>query len=76
MTEVDTVSHRVPLGDGILGWGQRAYGLVFLVLGPGGDITSLEALFKAYTPHNPLCAEANLYWLKRVKFAGILPARC
>ena len=64
VTEVDTVSHRALLWGGILEWG--AYGLVFLILGPGGDITSLEALFIAYTPHNPWCAAANLYWLKRV----------
>lgn len=35
MTEVDTVSHRPPLGGGLKGWGQRAYGLVFLVQGLG-----------------------------------------
>lgn len=78
MTEVDTVSHQVPLGDGILGWGQRAYGLVFLVLGPGGDITSLEALFIAYTPTTRCVLKPTCTGLREStdKFAGILPARC
>lgn len=35
MTEVEAVSHRAPLGGGFLGWGQRAYWLVFLVQGLG-----------------------------------------